>query len=387
MAYDYREAYRNDLARIERGIVEMSEKVKREWKMRQYCFAYANFKTFMPELIADKNGEDVFIEMLKVRARTPLDQRYLERIDELELSGDYEDVVKKQNGPFIFCSYHLGSYRKVVLFLASLGYDFTLLVDQGVYDNQKAETEGLVAAANARYGVKSDFQVLNAEEFGSAMTLVKHIREGKSILAYIDGNRGSGGTPKDESQVLKIGFMQREIYVRQGLAYISHITGCPIAPVISYRKTLDDITLHFYPRIAPDATQGKKVYCLQTTEKLYQYLETHLKQYPMQWEGWLYIHKYLDTSTMKGDEGALQPELPADIHWKFNDKRFGLFEFGGEWHLFDFDSYRTYIIPEMVFRWFEKVIAAGGLDNNSPQKSQAAEWFDQLLEQQVLIAA
>lgn len=384
MAYDYREAYRNDLARIEQGIVEMSQKVKREWKMRQYCFAYANFKTFMPEIVTGNNGEDVFVELLKVRARTPLDQRYLERIDEIELSGEYEQVVQRQGGPFIFCSYHLGSYRNVVLFLASLGYDFTLLVDQGVYDNQKEETERLVAAANQRYGVKSEFQVLNAEEFGSAMTMLKHLREGKSILAFIDGNRGSGGTPKDESQVLKIGFMKREIYVRQGLAYISHVTGCPIVPVVSYRKTLDDITLHFYPRILPNTGLGKKAYCIQTTEQLYQYLETNLKQYPMQWEGWLYIHKYLDTSDLM--PVAVQiPQKKEGLSWQFNQQRFGLFEFGGEWHLFDFDTYQTYIIPESVFRWFEKVIAAGSVEAVIDEAYSNDEWLDQLKEQQVLI--
>lgn len=382
MSYDYREAYRNDLKKIEQGISATAVRVQRERKMRQYYFAYANFKTLMPELIEGKSGESVFVEMLKVRARTPLDHRYLEKIEEITFSGAYENIVQQRGGPFIFCSYHLGSYRKIVSLLASLGYDFTLLVDQGVYDNQKAESEGLVRDINERYGVHSDFQVLNAETFGAAMTMVKQLREGRSIVAYIDGNRGSGGKPQDESQVLKIGFLNQEIYVRQGLPYISYVAGVPIVPVISYRETPDNITLHFYPPMTPAVGESRRAYCLETTKKLYTYLESNLRKYPLQWEGWLYIHKYLDTK-------SLAPKAPLQkssekTSWTFNARRYGLYQFGQEWHLFDSDTYQTYIIPEAAFRWFEQVIQEG-LESVPLVAPFDGEWLEQLQEQGVLI--
>ncbi|NUN99866.1 MAG: hypothetical protein HUU01_04535 [Saprospiraceae bacterium] len=385
MSYEYKEAYRNDLNRIERGISATAVKVQEEWKMRQYCFAYANFKALMPEIVEGRRGEDVFVEMLKIRPRTPLDHKYLEKIEEITFSGDYERIVQQRGGPFIFCSYHLGSYRKIVSLLASRGYDFTLIVDQGVYDNQRAESEGLVKAINERYGVCSDFQVLNAENFGAAMTMVKHLQEGKSLVAYIDGNRGTGGTPKAESQVLKIGFMNQEIYVRQGLAHISYVTGIPIVPVISYRKTPDNITLHFYPQILPKAGESRRAYCLQTTEKLYGYLETNLKQYPLQWEGWLYIHKYLDTKPLVlKKEATPTPVKTGKRQLEFNRERYGLYHFGQEWHLFDSDTYQTFIIPETVFRWFEQVMK-GGLESAVSESPFGKAWRAQLQAQQILI--
>lgn len=389
MSLDFRQAYHQELERINQGITAMARRVVKEWKLRQYCYAFANYKALMPQLVEGKKGEEVFVDMLKVRARTPLDYKYIDLIDDINYLGHHQVVTELQKGPFIFCSYHLGSFRKIVSVLARFGYDFSLIVDRGVYETQKDVSEALVKEINARYGTSSDFEIINAENFGAAMTMTKQLKSGRSIVAYIDGNRGTGGAPKDDKQMLKVNFLGQQLHVRKGLSYISFLTGIPILPVISFRRSPDDISVYFYEPIDPVKATSRKAFCQATTQRLYDILEERLLQYPLQWEGWLYIHKYLDTDNLikqrRPEPDKQATRLTPRSQLRFNDKRYGLYQFGNQFHLFDFDTYLTYLIGKEEFQ----VLAGfkGGTTYKKAKKKVAADLFEELMAQEILRAA
>jgi lauroyl/myristoyl acyltransferase len=385
MKNNYLPQYQERAKRLYDGITHTAVRAKDELNLRQFCFTMANFRTLMPEYLADKTQEQVFIDLLCCRGLAPLDQDFPEKVYDIQFTGDFFDIVSQKDKPSIFCTYHLGSYRAIIGALARMGYDFTLVVDNGVFEKQKEYTERTVKEINELCGVKSDFEMLNAESFDAAMRMVNNVKKGHSLIAYIDGNTGTGGVHRRDERMLKVDFFGRKMFARQGIAHIAFLTGVPIVPVISYRNAESDIVLHFYDKINPLESSTRKEFCATTTQLLYTYLEDMLKQYPLQWEGWLYVHKYFDTESLGQPDMA---QLPATISVKdvrFNDDRYGLFVFGPDYYLLDGSNYRTFLIGEEEFNllrpfWVNRyatraVLTEGVLDEAEIQQKT---WVDKL---------
>ncbi len=118
-------------------------------------------------------------------------------------------------------------------------------------------------------------------------------------MFYIDGNTGVGGISDDKQKLVKIKFLNYEIYARKGVAFISHFTQTPIIPIISIRTGWLSREIHVHKPIFPDKNKERELYSKQTTQKLYRIFEKYLKLYPEQWEGWFYLHKFLDIKELK----------------------------------------------------------------------------------------
>jgi hypothetical protein len=52
------------------------------------------------------------------------------------------------------------------------------------------------------------------------------------------------------------------------------------------------MTKSFDP-IVPNKTCDRKSYCKSGTSQLYGYLEQTVRDFPTQWEAWLYVHNFL----------------------------------------------------------------------------------------------
>lgn len=342
-------AYKQTVAQIKKGIYETANSVKGDLALRQFYIVTANFLNFYPKLIKEKGYQKAFLELMWKRRLAVLDEATPERVYDISFTGKFDSLTKEDGQAKIFCAYHLGSYRAIIGAMARFGKDFTLVVNKGVYENQKESITETVRRINELCGVQSDFEILNAEEFDTAMQMMRTLKNGKSIIAYVDGNTGTGGAFRKDEKMLKVNFMGQPIFARQGISYISFLSNAPIVPVISYRNADIDIILEFFNPIDPADFSSRKTYCKYTTEHLYDVLEQKIKAYPLQYEAWLYLHKYLDVN----DENRTLPLSKLESGYQegfvFNHFRYGIFRMGEKPYLFDRFNYQTYELGDQEF--------------------------------------
>ncbi len=357
----YMVKYNQHVSQIKEGIKSAATRAKAELKLRQFSIVSSSFRRLFPEILEMHSYDSAFIELMWKRRLATLDEIETERVFDIEFTGNTASVIADTKSPRIFAAYHLGSYRAIIGGLAKLGYDFTLIVNGEVYKNQKDRIQQTVIDINKRCNTHSDFEILNAEAYDTAMKMVRHLKKGRSIIAYADGNTGTGGAFRQDEKLLNIQFFNQPIFARQGIAYASFLSNVPIVPVISYRKKETDLILEFFDPIDPNETISRKQYCDSTTKQLFKYLEEKIKLYPLQWEGWLYVHKYLNNLVI-ASEAPNEVIKNIGVHLinktendlvRFNHDRFSLFVMEDNGFLFDRDQYRAFPFEKSVFHFLK----------------------------------
>ncbi len=380
--YPHLESY-NDLRN---HILERERKKFEAFQLKDFVVMSANLQNFLPEVPASEY-EEIYTNILLGRALLNEETHRTELIDKVD-THQMEEVLTAKHLPAVFCTYHLGSYRSVIGLLARQGVPFVLIVDANTYHRQGAGIKRQVIQFHQAYGQEGTyFDMLNAELPNSAMTMLKYLREGISIVAYIDGNTGGGGIfHKNDRFQLKIPFLEQEIFSRKGIAAISWMSKCPIIPVISYyRKGNIRPNIVFYDPVFPDKwNKPPQTYIPEITKKLYRILESHLIEYYDQWETWFYLHKYLDADSLSIDWAGETPARPAGkkVSFSFNQVDFDLFRMNADHYLFNKRTYQTYPIDEDLFEALRKVDAKGESQLLSAGFSKAL--IDQLIDNGIL---
>ncbi|MGV2385227.1 MAG UNVERIFIED_CONTAM: hypothetical protein LOD86_08165 [Thermobifida fusca] len=200
--------------------------------------------------------------------------------------------------PFVFCTFHYGSYRLLAGVLASRGVDFSLVIDQSTIKSQAEKFTALYQAFRSRRQTEVHMEILDAEDPRVGLQAIRRVKRGGSLVLYIDGNTGTGGVRRRDEKLIEIEFLGQGLFARQGVAFLSHVTGAHLVPVVCKRTGWLRRTMQFYPAIDPTGTE-REVFCRETTQELYALLADHLRTAPEQWEGWLYVHKYLNTERLR----------------------------------------------------------------------------------------
>ncbi len=387
MKQQYQHRFKQYIKEAEERILNRIEAGKKEMRWQQYALILANIRALIPEALEGREQEEVLFEMLSGRSHAPVEAHFPEKVLDYKFEGAFIDIVRSNRQPHIFCTYHLGSYRAILGALTRLGYDFSLVIDKNVFETQNDVIRSTIENARKAFGSTSSFDMINAEDFGSAMQMAKQLRNGRSLVIYLDGNTGTGGVFRHDDKLLRVNFFQAQLFARQGISYLSYVTQTPIVPVIAYRELDIDVVLRFYEPIYPLAGQSKKDYCQETIQELYQILEENLRKHPLQWEGWLYVHKYFDIDDLSAKllrqyEQAIQPEQkPTKLI--FNQRRFSLFRHGDDCMLFDGMTFLTYVISEEEFSFLRSFHKEYG-DAALAVVTADQETIDDLIEKQVL---
>ena len=340
-------------------ILNREQKKFEDHQLKDYVVMSANLQNFLPEVPASEYQE-IYMNILLGRALLNEETDRTELIDKVDVHH-MDSVLVPENLPAVFCTYHLGSYRSIIGLLAKMGIPFVLIVDANTYHKQKDRVKRQVEAFHQAYGQTGvHFDMLNAELPNSAMTMMKLLKEGISIVAYIDGNTGGGGIfNKNDRFQLKIPFLNQEIYSRKGIATISWMSKRPIIPIISYYQK-DNIrpNIMFYDPVFPNQwNKDPKTYVPEITRKLYRILESYLIEYYDQWETWFYLHKYLDSDNLQPEWGEETPVRPSGqkVRFSFNQADFDLFRMERDNYLFNKRTYQTYPIHEELFDILKRI--------------------------------
>ncbi len=333
-----RQLYDQELAQCREHFEKVDLPKERGYLMKFTTFS-ANVENILPS-IPREDHENLFRELLLQQIYTAFDQQCLSAAELIKVRGDH-DLVKKESSPKIYCTYHLGSYRLLTSVLFRNGVDCVLLVGSSMNRNQGDGMTEHIEALRRKHGLTNAFRVVEAGSPAAGLTIMRELKAGKSLIVYVDGSPETGPEAGEESQFLSVRFGSRSLLTRKGVGYLSHATNVPIVPVVSYREADMTNVLHCLKPIRPIAKSDREMYCQEVMQQLYDAFWSYLKRYPGQWEGWNYIHLFLQSEVRKNTFFGYHSDRLT-----FNEKRFTLCDFEQAPVLFDRQLYQTFEITE-----------------------------------------
>ncbi len=103
-----------------------------------------------------------------------------------------------------------------------------------------------------------------------------------------------------------------------------------------------------YKPIYPSIKISAQQYSENTIEKLFKILEKALKAHPDQWEGWLYLHKFLEIKSDKVDKlYAMSYDTSSEFILNQNT---GLFNYDNKFYALNKENYRIIELTQDIFK-------------------------------------
>ncbi len=247
-------------------------------KREEYLRFCANIKHFLGLKISAKE----FTSLMKIKH---INRHLLENgISNVAISvSGFESI----NVASIFVTLHLGCYNIIPLYLLSTGKKLCIPVTQRVYEQQvsiyKRTYEQFIKHSNA------DLKFVNIETASGFINLLRSVKNGYSILIYIDGNSGIGGMERKDQKLMKLNFFNSPIFIRKGVGFLSLKLGLDIVPV--YTNLTEDLktyNLSFMPSISHHKFETEE----QITAAIWQVFKNPIFHNLEQWEPWLYTDSY-----------------------------------------------------------------------------------------------
>jgi lauroyl/myristoyl acyltransferase len=296
----------------------------------------ANLTNFLPQ-VPEKEHDTMYQSLIRNLALEKFDRKLMHLSDVSALEGDLS-LINNPKKPFIFCTFHIGSYRLIANVLLRKGYNFSTLVRQEVFEKQQKEFKSYCAGMYDNFGTPSKVNILNAEDPRVLLQMTRELQAGRSILVYIDGDTGSG-----EEHKTTVNFLNQKVKVRKGVPYASYLSGVPILPIVQYRKKNLQNVMRIGKPISINKNESRDQFSQRALSAIYKYFGQYVEKYPDQWEGWSYIHNSL----------VLKPEAAQyatytinrkQTTYRFNQNRYRIFELESNFLLFDRSAYETFEI-------------------------------------------
>lgn len=365
-----RQLYRQELARCRQHFEQVDLLKERGYLMKFTTFS-ANIENLMPS-IPRQQHEMLFRESLLQQIFTKFDQQCLTAGDLVKLHGEYR--TSNGNKPTIYCTYHLGSYRLLTSVLFRQGVDCVLLVGSNMNQVQGDDMTEHIEGLRQKHSLTNVFRVVETGSPSAGLTILRELKAGRSLIVYVDGSPETAPEAGEEKQFLSVRLGKRRVLTRKGVAYLSHAAGVPVVPVISYRQPDMTNVLQFFKPIRPIIRSDRDMYCQEVMQQLYDAFWPYLTKYPEQWEGWNYIHSFLEP------EIARNGFLNYPIHRpSFNEQRYTLCDLEQAPILFDRRLYQTYEITEDLR---DLLLNLNSVE--SVEDTVGKEIFSELLEMEVL---
>lgn len=318
----------------------------------QFVLVSAGLKHYLPQIRYNQH-EYLFQQMLLHQQLSILEQHY-HHINECiayeNLNDEYLSLLK--NGAIV-STFHTGSYRAINIFLIKQKIPFVLVVNNKMFKEQYTQLIEIFTKQNDNQYNPNEFSIINAEDPGGFMQMIRALKCGRTLVIYLDGNTGRGDNNAINKNCHSLPFLGQHIYARTGIAFLALATGRPILPVLSYRKAIDDIRLKFFdPLHIGSKARGadKKIFLTRTTHHLFDLLASIVQLYPEQWESWFYLHNMANIVLPNVRRYEANPDrMSRRGQLQFNEEDFGIFNAGANHYLFNKAQYTAYPIDRALY--------------------------------------
>lgn len=308
------------------------------------AFCSASFTVFLPDLPHTKHQQH-FREVLFNQYYAFIERGDLDLVDNLDLSSL---KLLKDTG-FILCSFHYGAYKLLSASLIKSNRKFFVVINNSVSQEIKKANHEFFKIGKKRYKntVQQELIHLEAENVNFIFQAKELIDQGFIMLIFLDGNSGLDGIMNTQGKnMYGITFLNQEIFVKKGLTALSYAYKVPILPVFSLRNPNSPIIkIQSFEPLYPDFSMSRDEYSKVITQKLYSILEAKVIEKPFEWEGWLYVHKWLNIKNLKASEELPQRKKEMD-KLKFNDKKYTTFMASGKDFVLDKQTHLSYEISK-----------------------------------------
>jgi lauroyl/myristoyl acyltransferase len=342
-------------------IITNFSKKSKLWKddvmVAKFNIVSACLSNYLPNIHHNEH-EQIFRKIFLHQQLSIFEQSFYDLPDYIvyeNLNVEIWDLLRKR--PSVICTFHTGSYRLINLFLAKNKIPYSLVITSEVIQGQGDAFREIFKKLNEGSDTYEKLNLIDASSSNSALQMIKELKKGRHLVVYIDGNSGAGKETIDNNNNCEIDFLNRRIFARQGVGFLSHVMQIPILTVASYRKSLSDIRLKFFDPLFSDAKQDRAVFAKKTTQHIFDLVAPIIKEYPEQWEAWLYLHKVADTTDNNfgtNDELAIFPNSTDKL--RFNSSCFGIFKIVKETFLFQKSNYKSYKISDAVYNFLTTCI-------------------------------
>lgn len=346
----------------------------------QFNIASASLSNYLPQISFSEHG-NIFKNIFLHQQLSMFEQSFYDLPDYVVYENLNRDVRRLlEKGGSIICTFHTGAYRLINLFLAKHKLPFTLVLSKEAMETQGRDFEKMFAEINKGDTGRADLKLIDAESPSSALNMIKDIKKGRNLVIYIDGNTGAGNETNSNQNNCVIDFLNQKIFARQGVGYLAHTLQVPVLTVVSYRKSFSDIRLRFFDPIFSDVQKDKAAAAAKITQHIYDLAAPIIKEYPDQWDAWLYLHKVSNVMIRPAEMVTALPS-PED-KLIFNSSSFGIFKVIQNSFLFKKCNYKSYKISSEVYTELSKC-STGPVER---RKINIPE-FSELYENKVLINA
>lgn len=295
--------------------------VRQEW---QFAVCSTNFYHALPHL-PQRRYLHTFKQLHINRRLSFLDIEHMSYPGIIQIKGWSLDwLAQIRNKPGIICTYHTGSYRLINYLLASANVPFSLVVAQKALQAEEEAKNRVYQSLAKEWGGTLDFDLINAEESHALIHMAKALKEGKSLVVYIDGNTGTETGNDIYRNLLQLDFFNQKIVARKGIAALAYHRHVPIYPILCKRTGHNTIYYQNFPAIMPYTHEEKAFFEERAIRKLYTLLENFLRRYPEQWEGWLSFHNSLIASFIKKRQPNEETPLKEWSIFRHRGKTYGL---------------------------------------------------------------
>ncbi|MFT3947192.1 MAG: hypothetical protein QM763_09485 [Agriterribacter sp.] len=261
----------------------------------------------------------------------------------IENESGFNFSLLKQ-APAIFCTIHLGSYRLINYFLKKNYIPFALVANRNIILKESERFNRNFEKYHVENG--HSLQIIDAEESTSAIKMIRALKQGVSLLIYMDGNTGAG-IPANQN-LCTIDFLAQQLAVRSGIAYMSIKTKTPIIPLVSYRTDRFANNLRFLPSVLSSfEIVDEKAAIQRTMQQLYNQISQAIIKYPYQWEAWLYLHK--SAKITPANYANINKSNNDTSQIAFNSHEFAIFKINTRSFLLQKNTYSSCLIDEALF--------------------------------------
>ncbi|HIP33948.1 MAG TPA: hypothetical protein EYG89_04345 [Bacteroidia bacterium] len=313
-----------------------------DYRSYEYALFCANIKKFIPKIYKNSNTINLFKDYMYYAWISTLEQYNHEYLINTTIVNN-SAINFNQIEPIIFCSFHYGSFRLLNSYLYELGHKIVIIVADDVFNKQEKDLMDNVMPMLK--GTKnSDFIILNVTKRSSIFKLKELISKGYHMTVYLDGNTGINDNNQSfEKGFIPISFLNKTVYVRNGIGKLAALLKATIVPSITHRDKEENNHLTFYKAIKISDFTSKQEFALKSIETVYNIFENELINDPMQWGTWIYIHKWFkrDYTTPYNNN-----ENPQNL---FNTDRYLFFKLGTSNFLFDLIDYKSYPIEKNIY--------------------------------------
>jgi hypothetical protein len=194
------------------------------------------------------------------------------------------------------------------------------------------------------------YRMRNTADTALLRKLLHDLRDGYSLLIYIDGNVGTNSDKErsgKDGHLVGVNFMDCPLLSRFGFAMLGYLSKCPILPVMLRRQDKHNV-VRFYP-VIENSGMSRDAFCQKACATVWLHLEHALRVDPTQWESWRCIDLSVDISRLKERFGKVNMEFIQDVPLIFNLRRYALSNRSDTPVLYDRAEYRIIPINSKVY--------------------------------------